>query len=341
LKNSVIIGLVLVLGLLCMAAAGIFLPQLLMPKVSVPELPELPEETVSEPKPEPEPVEEEEPEPAPEPVEMVILQPDTSKQPEEPVSEPEEPETPAESTELQQLVDGLCSSGTGRWDIRVESLSGTAGAAARTDDAPMVSASIIKLFVMAAVYDRVEQGLLNHDTVYPLIFSMITISDNYSTNELIRLLGNGDAQAGMDAVNAYAAEIGCPDSQLNRLMLADNGLQNYTSAADCATVLRMICEGTCVTAEWSAEMLSVLKEQTVVNRIPAGLPDGTACANKTGDLIALCCADVGIVWTETDAYLLCAICNQQTSEAAAVSGIAGLSADVYAFFRDNASLSAS
>ena len=110
-------------------------------------------------------------------------------------------------------------------------------------------------------------------------------------------------------------------------MLDNNGLQNYTSAADCAKLLKMIYDGTCVNEKWSAEMLQLLKAQEVTNRIPAGLPQGTACANKTGDLAGLCCADVGIVFAESGDYILCVICSDYTVDP--TSAIAALSGQVF------------
>ena len=195
----------------------------------------------------------------------------------------------------------------------------------------MISASLIKLFIMGCVYEQVEQGNLEHDAVYPLLVPMITVSDNDCANKLVRLLGDGDADVGMAKVNRWALMQGCGDTSMNRLMLADNGLQNYTTTADCAAVLRMIYEGTCVTEQWSAEMLELLQDQQVCNRIPAGLPETAVCGNKTGDLIGLCCADIAIILTEQADYILCAICDPGNDSAAANS-IKELSADVYEVF---------
>ena len=264
--------------------------------------------------------------------------PEVSQAPEE-TAAPVEPSAPAESaipaepavpaSELQQIVEDLRAAHSGNWDIRVEALDGSRLAATTTvPGQPMVSASIIKLFIMATVYHYIDQGILSHDQCYQLIYNMITVSDNWSTNELIRLLGGGDAAAGMAVVNSYAAQLGCTGTTLNRLMLAGNGLENYTTAADCALVLRMIYEGRCVSGDWSAEMLSVLKQQTVNNRLPAGLP-GVTCAHKTGDLTGLCCADVGIVFAPGGDYIICAICNYPNNDYNAAQAIVSLSAAVY------------
>ena len=240
-----------------------------------------------------------------------------------------------EITKLQELIDTFCASRSGNWDVHVELLRDPfLQAVFSTKEEPFVSASIIKLFVMATVYAEIENGELDHDVCYPLIYSMITISDNYATNELIYLLGKGDATVGMQLVNDYCSEMGFSDTQLNRLMLANNGLQNYTSAQDCAGILRHVYEGTCVSEIWSKEMISILEEQTVINRIPTGLPKGIQAAHKTGDLIGLCCADVGIVFTPQGDYILCAICNDVVNDYAAATAIAELSAAVYAYFND-------
>ena len=245
---------------------------------------------------------------------------------EEVLQEEPVPEKSAKQLLVQHKIDEFCESHDGQWGICVKGLTDeTVDAAGGTSDA-MVSASVIKLFVMAAVYDRVEQGLLDHDQVYRKIYHMITVSDNYSTNELIRLLGGGDEVAGMAAVNDYAASIGCENTRLERLMLVENGLQNYVSAVDCAALLTMIYRGSCVSAEWSAEMLQILKEQTVRDRIPARLPADTVCANKTGDLAGLCCADVGIVFTRQGDYILCVLSDWPNNAAAS---IAELSAEIY------------
>lgn len=256
-----------------------------------------------------------------------------------PVNAAPEPEPSVDETThaLQELVDDFCAAQQGQWDVLIASLNTDSRGAARIgmeDGQAMISASVIKLFIMATVYEQIEAGLLSHDAVYRSLYSMITISDNYATNQLIALLGNGNAEAGMTTVNTYAAKLGCDSTQLNRLMLDDNGLQNYTSAADCATLLQMIYEGSCVSAAWSAEMLELLKSQTVCNRIPAGVPAEASVGNKTGDLTGICCADVGIVFSPVGDYIICAICNAPTNDYAAAEAIVSLSSQVYTLFSE-------
>lgn len=197
------------------------------------------------------------------------------------------------------------------------------------EEGPMVSASLIKLPVMAAVYERLEQGTLDRESCESFLGPMITISDNSSANALVRLLGDGDEEAGMAAVNDWCRRNGLESTRMNRLMLQDNGLQNYTSAADCARLLAMIYRGDCVSPAASREMLDLLLLQRVNDRIPAQLPEGTPVAHKTGDLVGLCWADVGIVFSPGGDYILCVISDGTASEFDAKTAAAALSRQIY------------
>jgi beta-lactamase class A len=215
---------------------------------------------------------------------------------------------------VQRLPDGEGRE-WGRWDVGGES-SGS----------PLVCASLIKLFVMAAVYEQVSLGKLDEKSVEADLKTMITVSDNDAANRLTKLLGG--AAAGMAAVNAYAQEIGCGDTQMNRLMLVDNGLQNYTTAQDCGTLLRLVYRGECVSEDASAKMLALLKDQQRRGKIPAGVPAGVVTANKTGELTGLSECDVAIVFTEEGDYILCVL-SEPTDNAAAIRTIVAISETVY------------
>ena len=243
------------------------------------------------------------------------------------------PETPAPSTSPAPPVDealrAFLGEEQGRWSLAYLPLPEGELVWVASDREPMVSASLIKLFIMGAVYERLESGELEREAVWPLLFAMITYSDNAAANELTRMLGGGDAEAGMAAVNDWCARQGYAQTRMNRLMLADNGLQNYTSAADCARFLAAVYRGDCVSPEASREMLSLLLAQTVNDRLPARLPEGTPVAHKTGDLSGLCCADVGIVFSPGGDFILCAVCNDPPNDSRARDAIVRLSGQVY------------
>ena len=245
------------------------------------------------------------------------------------------PEAEHQNSNLQKVLEEQISYDSYDWDIYMESLSTGEYAHVLRNSAPdgkMVSASIIKLFVMGAVYDEIQKGNLNHDDVYGSLTTMITWSDNDACNRLVTFLGNGSASDGQKKVNAWATSIGCGNCTINRMMLEENGLQNYVTAKDCATILRLIYRGECVSPDASKEMLNLLEKQEVNNRIPMGLPEGTLVAHKTGDLPGIANADVGIVFSPGGAYIICAICNNPQNDTAAAERIISISNVVYAYY---------
>ncbi len=221
-----------------------------------------------------------------------------------------------------------------KWDVLVESLEDNFSVhhtVNTEDDEKMISASIIKIFVMAAVYDQINDGIIEKTDVSEDLVNMIIYSDNYATNRLINKLGNGDDATGMAVVNEFAREIGCSNVELNRIMLDANGLQNYVTAEDCALILRQIYEGTCVSEQYSIEMLEILNAQTVKNMLPVNLPEGAKIAHKTGSLSGNAFGDVGIVFTENGDYIICAISNFPENDLNAMEGISMVSSIAYDF----------
>ena len=238
---------------------------------------------------------------------------------------------------LENEIDNLIlSDGTECiWDVWVEILpEGESIHCASTDaQSPMVAASLIKLFIMAAVYEKVLSGDIDEAEVSINMKNMITVSDNNAANDLTTLLGSGSAEAGMEAVNAYAEKIGCNDTKMNRLMLAENGLQNYTTAKDCAFLLKMIYSGKCVSVEYSETMLGLLENQERTGKIPAGIPNGIVTANKTGELIGLSECDVAIVFGESADYIICVLSEPKNNQSA-IDRIIEISEISYSYIND-------
>ena len=191
----------------------------------------------------------------------------------------------------------------------------------------MQAASLIKLFIMGAVYDSYDSltAVYGEDQIQSLLSDMITVSDNTAANTLTNYLGDGDDAIGRGAVNEYCASNSYESTNMGRMLLAptDNG-DNLTSVSDCAEFLRKVYKGELPHAE---EMLGFLKNQQRTHKIPAGLPEGVESANKTGELDTVE-NDAAIVFGDTP-YILCIMSENLSDVGAAQSNIAGISSDMY------------
>ena len=213
-------------------------------------------------------------------------------------------------------------------------------------DVQMASASVMKVFLMATIYDRVcypasEDRHISMEESYDgelkqLITDMITVSDNTAANTLLERLGGGDATAGMAVVNEFCRENGYTQTSFGRKFLEmPTAGDNWTSANDCRNLLASIWQGTCVNAEASGKMLEYLKNQTRTGKIPAGISDtDVTTANKTGELAGdygqYVENDIAIVEHEDHAYILCVLSEDLQDNGTAISCIQKLSAEVYA-----------
>ncbi|TPF95883.1 hypothetical protein EP30_09920 [Bifidobacterium sp. UTCIF-39] len=185
-------------------------------------------------------------------------------------------------TALEQQLGGY----SGTWSLYVEDM--TTGAAISINDHQQPSASVIKLYVMLAVYDQISQGKLTETSdIDELLTQMITVSSNQATNTLVKTLGGGDAQAGFQIVNSTAKANGFNETAMNDL-LYDSGTHDsslkQTSVNDAGAFMAKVYRGQLISADMSGRMLDLLLKQARRTKIPAGVPDGTKVANKTGEI---------------------------------------------------------
>jgi beta-lactamase class A len=196
---------------------------------------------------------------------------------------------------------------------------GTGALYARNEDERFHAASTMKLPLMMALFQAVDNGELRLDQPIPvrnqfqslvdassftldpkedgdpdlyqavgstrplaeLIRRMITRSSNLATNLLIDKVGASRAQDLIRGLGGYNTIIlrGVEDAKAYQA-----NLNNVTSAADLAIALTALVQGTAFKPASSAAMIEILKAQEFNEKIPAGLPPGTPVAHKTGDI---------------------------------------------------------
>lgn len=240
-------------------------------------------------------------------------------------------------TQIQSQLPGA----NGSWSVYICDLAG--GSEATINDSPMQAASLIKLFIMGAVYENYDSLSQQYGsaTLDSYLTPMITVSDNDAANSLVSCLGSGDSTTGMQKVNSFCQSHGYTNTSMGRLLLASNEFgDNYTSAYDCGKFLKeiyQICSGTTQTPSLlhAEEMYSLLKQQQRTNKIPAALPEGVSVANKTGELSDVE-NDAGILYNAQGGNDLVIVFLSQnlSSPGEAQNTIAQLSRSIYLYYND-------
>ena len=199
----------------------------------------------------------------------------------------------------------------------------------------MRSASMIKIFILATVMEKVKQGEIDIDetltlrgidkvggsgilagypsgtelTLREVLELMITHSDNTATNIVID-------RVGMAAINEYIQSHGYSDTVLRRKMMDYDaiaaGRENFSSVRDIGTFFTRLYNYECVGTEYDKIMLEFLVKQTDTDCFPAALPD-KQIAHKTGALDGLY-DDGGIIYSDGGDAVLVIMTENFTGE---------------------------
>ncbi len=218
------------------------------------------------------------------------------------LSEPEDSEHEGRLTELKQTLTEKLESFDGEWSCYLKDLGTNEWF--DINDHIVYPASMIKLFALAACYQRIEDGLVDEDEVYSTLVSMAAMSNNQAFNMIVRKIG-------LTYINEWCEANGCPNTkQYHGLQPSTNyeGLEtadkdNQTCARDAAHVLESIYRKECVSEYASEQMLDILFQQKFRGKLPAALPYGAECANKTGDTFDVS-HDAAIVYSPNADYVL-------------------------------------
>lgn len=234
--------------------------------------------------------------------------------------------------ELLSLTEGY----SGNWSVYVKDLPD--GKTISINETPMESASLIKLFIMGAVMEQIQNGdLAETETITSLLHEMITVSDNEAANELVRYLGkNHDHKDGLDYLNDFAKRHGFTQTrQVNGLedpsLRHDPTEINKTSARDCGELLAQIYDGDLVSHLSSRKMEDLLLAQEVTYKIPSALPEGVVSANKTGE-ISDAENDSAIIYSPGGDFILCIMSGKWDSGNQAITHIREITKMVYNHF---------
>lgn len=252
--------------------------------------------------------------------------------------------------ELKLQLELMIAGYEGEWSIYVKDLGTDETISIRNEE--MASASLIKVFMLAQTYQNYQDVIAHEmaklalgseeaaiEQIQNLMWKMITISDNESYNEIVRLQSEkNDFVDGAVISNEYLSGEGYENTKVQHTLHPSSSeeigigedVSNMTSVNDCGLLMERIAEGTCVSAEASAQMLEYLKNQNNTSKIPSGLPEGILTANKTGETTQSE-HDMAIVYGPKTTYVLCVMSQNWKNSDDAIDDIREISKVVYAY----------
>ncbi len=196
------------------------------------------------------------------------------------------------------------------------------------NDHSQQSASVMKLFVMGAIFEKYEDYCSRYGKSYidSSLNSMITWSDNEAWKNLVANLGNGSYAQGCENLNQWNKAHGYPETSMQPA-----AYQNFTSVLDASKILEDIDQSK---LKHSAEMKKLIQGQSVKGRLLNGIPQGISTGNKPGWLDDTQ-NDSLIVWDKKGTYVLTFLSTslQDNSNAQRIMG--EVSRMVYEWMQDN------
>ncbi|HSD98472.1 MAG TPA: serine hydrolase [Patescibacteria group bacterium] len=210
------------------------------------------------------------------------------------------------------------------------------------------SASLYKLWIMAIVFQNIQSGKLQENTLLSKdaqdldaefqitpdptqqsegtismsvddgLQKMITISDNDAALMLTDAIGES-------SIVSFLKKYGMNNSAIGR-----EGKVPTTTAQDVATFFEKLYGGQFANTKYTEEMIALLKNQLLNEKIPKYLPEDTTIAHKTGELDSFS-HDAGIIYTPKGNYIIVVLTNTTDTDHANEI-IAEISKNVYSYF---------
>ncbi|HEX6060652.1 MAG TPA: serine hydrolase [Candidatus Limnocylindria bacterium] len=245
----------------------------------------------------------------------------------------------ASSADLVIQVDGLVKAFPGDTGVYIADPLVAQPLYAHDADVSFIAASIYKLGILVHVESLVDSGALKYSdtieiqpeditddgsyevagtvmTVDEALEAMITVSDNGTALEFWRSLGP-------ENINATLQRLGLTDFHI----ATDDNDDNTVTARVVGQFFTLLAQRKLVSAAASDRMLARLERNQINDRLPAGLPNGTIVAHKTGNL-GFATHDAGIIYTPSGARVVVGL-TANTDEEEAVHFLGGLGALVY------------
>lgn len=257
-------------------------------------------------------------------------------------------DTKPKKNPLGEVVEKVLADSQGDYAAVVKNLK-TGETYSRNENKSYETGSLYKLWVMAAAFKQIQEGILTEDEV--LSDSVVNLNQEFGisssdaelTDGTITLIV-GDALTQMITISHNYAAMLLTDKiklsavsdflKLNNLTSSALGNGNdlpKSTASDISLFLEKLYRGELADPINTNKMLDILKAQTFDNGLPKYLPKETVIANKTGD-IDWFKHDAGIIFTDNGDYVI-VVMSESESPVGAQERIALISKAVYEYFK--------
>lgn len=255
--------------------------------------------------------------------------------------------------ELISRLRYLCDTYKGEVGVYLKDLSG-GNVWEYNADRLFTSASLIKLPIMIAVFDKVEKKEVSLDTelvitskdrvggsgslkwamdgtrisLFEVVYRMITESDNTATKLLIDYFGIDYFKDSFRKMGLYYTNITIEGMDLTSGRVAK---ENYTTPREMAYLLEKIYKKEMVSKEKSQLMIDILKRTKESSRIKRGVPSNWEVGHKTG-LLRKSCSDAAIIFSPGGDYILVVLLDNvptYSNGKSFIAKIAKLTAEYY------------
>lgn len=252
-----------------------------------------------------------------------------------------------ESKSLEKIVASALLNTKGEYGVGIINLK-TAEQYFLNEHAVFESASLYKLWVMGAVYKKIDDGLLLQDKI--LSEDIKTLNEKFKINEELAEKKEGNVTLSVREAlkqmitksDNYAALLLAANVRLSnvQVFLNDNGLTESkvgtselpptTTTYDITLFFSKLYNGEFSSPVNNEEMMNYLKGQVLNSKLPKYLPLNTVFAHKTGEL-GQYSHDGGIVFENFGDYII-VVLSKSSSPKDANERIAEISKGVYEYF---------
>lgn len=257
-----------------------------------------------------------------------------------------------DDTAIAEVVSAALAGQAGTFGVAVRDLD-TGQSYSLNSDAFFPSASLFKLAIMAEVFRQQAQGSISLDqklTIQPSEAVESTDDDPLSTGDeltvqqllqaMIDQSSNAAAyaladRAGWEQVNDTMATLGFDHTRLPvgawQAQMTDWRHDDAsTSAGDMLAFFDQLSRRQLISPAASDQMLQLLLNQHINDRIPADLPAGTKVAHKTGNLEGIV-NDAGIVYAPNTTFVVVML-SQDADDGNVTTAEAQLARGLYDLF---------